>query len=81
MLTRMQFSPSEIMSVSGHKSIQPLAIYQKTKDKQKLEMSDGLFQAMTRKEDDILIKSCQPLCAILPKEKQPKPAQSALQHQ
>ena len=80
MLTRMQFSPSEIMSVSGHKSIQSLAIYQKTKDKQKLEMSDGLFQAMTRKEDDIVIKSCQPLRAILPKEKQqkPKPAQSAL---
>ena len=31
-LTRCQFSNSEIMSVSGHKSLQSLAIYQKTKD-------------------------------------------------
>ena len=47
MLTRMQFSPSEIMSVSGHKSVQSLATYQKTRDKQKIEMSEGLFQSMT----------------------------------
>ena len=35
MLTRMQFSPSEIMSVCGQKSVQSLVTYQKTRDKQK----------------------------------------------
>ena len=34
-LTRMQFSASEIMSVTGHKSVQSLAIYQKTDQKKK----------------------------------------------
>ena len=52
-LTRCKFSSSEIMAVSGHKSVQSLAIYQKTKQKQKIQMGKALFQSMTRKEDDI----------------------------
>ena len=51
MLTRMQFSASEIMSISGHKSVQSLANYQKTRDTQKIQMADGLYQSMTRKEN------------------------------
>ena len=41
------------MSVSGHKSMQSLAIYQKTKDKKKIQMGKALFQSMTRNEDEI----------------------------
>ena len=41
------------MSVSGHKSIQSLAIYQKTKDKQKIQMQKALFDSMTKSKDDI----------------------------
>ena len=52
-LTHCNFSSSEIMSVSGHKSVQSLAIYQKTKDREKIQMGKALFQAMTRNEEDI----------------------------
>ena len=41
------------MSVSGHKSVQSLAIYQKTKEKEKIKMGKALFQSMTRNEDKI----------------------------
>ena len=52
-LTRCRFSESEIMSVSGHKSVQSLAIYQKTKDAQKINMGKVLFQSMTKDESEI----------------------------
>ena len=52
-LTRMQFSASEIMSVTGHKSVQSLAIYQKTDHKKKEEMGNVLGQAMHKKDDEI----------------------------
>ena len=52
-LTRMKFSPSEIMSVTGHKSVQSLSIYQKTKVDQKIEMGDILFQSMNKPDDEI----------------------------
>ena len=52
-LMRCNFSHSEIMAVSSHKSVQSLAVYQKTKDKQKIQMGKALFQSMTREEDMI----------------------------
>ena len=55
-LTRMQFSTSEIMSVSGHKSVQSLTNYQKTKSKQKISMGQAPYQSMTRSEEDIQIQ-------------------------
>ena len=55
-LTRFNFSASEIMSISGHKSIQSLAIYQKTQHKQKEKMGDVLFQCLTKPEDEIIVK-------------------------
>ena len=47
-LTHLKFSPSEIMSVTGHKSVQSLTVYQKTKGDQKMEMGDVLFQSMCK---------------------------------
>ena len=52
-LTRCNFSYSEIMAVSSCKRIQSLAIYQKTKEKEKIKMAKALFQSMTRSEDEI----------------------------
>ena len=52
-LTRLDFTPSEIMSVSGHKSVQSLSNYQRTQPKQKLTMGKALYQSMTRKEEEI----------------------------
>ena len=52
-LTRMKFSPSEIMSVSGHKSVQSLTNYQRTQPKQNITMGKVLYQSMTRKEDEM----------------------------
>ena len=59
-LTRMKFSSSEIMAVTGHKSVQSLAIYQKTQDKQKTAMGKVMHQSMMRKEEEIEIPTrCQ----------------------
>ena len=52
-LTRLKFSASEIMSVSGHKSVQSLANYQRTKSTQKIDMGSGLFQSLNRRESEI----------------------------
>ena len=49
----MQFSASEIMSVSGHKSVQSLTNYQRTQAKQKVNMGKILYQSMTRKEEEM----------------------------
>ena len=54
-LIRMKFSPSEIMSVSGHKSVQSLSNYQHTQPKQKVQMGQVLYQSMTRTENEIHI--------------------------
>ena len=56
MLTRCEYSSSEIMSVSGHKSVQSLAVYQKTKEKQKINLGKTLFQSMMRSEDEIDVR-------------------------
>ena len=56
-LTRQNFSNSEIMSVLGHKSVQSLVNYQKTRDIQKLEMGDVLFQSMTKNKQEIQRKT------------------------
>ena len=55
-LMRMNFSASEIMSITGHKSVQSLTRYQKTQDKQKIEMGNVMHQAMTCEEDAIVVK-------------------------
>ena len=47
------------MSVSGHKSVQFLAIYQKTKESQKAKMGKALFQSMTVLENQITIHGYQ----------------------
>ena len=52
-LTRLKFSASEIMSVSGHKSVQSLTNYQCTQPRQKISMGKVLYQCMTREEDEI----------------------------
>ena len=52
-LTRMKFSSSEIMSVSGHKSVQSLTNYQRTQPKQKISMGKVLYQSMTRPEEEM----------------------------
>ena len=59
-LTRQQFSASEIMSISGHKSVQSLANYQRTQDKQKIQMGHALYQSMTHAEDQIDVRQLPP---------------------
>ena len=50
-LTNANFSNSDIMSVSGHKSVQSLAIYQKTDQKKKIEMGKALNGSLTPKQN------------------------------
>ena len=72
-LTRCNFSHSEIMAVSGHKSIQSLAVYQKTKEKQKLQMGKALLQSMTRSEDEIDVNKRQQIESVPKAKAQPPP--------
>ena len=68
-LTRLKFSSSEIMSVTGHKSVQSLAIYQKTQDKTKEEMGSVLAQAMEKDEENVQRKQItapKPVLALPP---------------
>ena len=53
-LTRQNFT-SEIMSITGHKSVQSLTRYQKTQDKEKIAMGHVMHQSMTRTEDEISV--------------------------
>ena len=63
-LTQLQFSGSEIKSISGHQSVQSRAVHLKTKVHQKLQMDSGLFQSFTKNEKEIKIPHHH---AILPK--------------
>ena len=61
-LTRSNFSSSEIMSITGHKSVQSLTRYQKTQDQQKIAMGHVMHQSLTRQESDITVKDRKELC-------------------
>ena len=51
----MKFSSSEIMSVSGYKSIQLLTNYQHTQPKQKIDIRSVLYQSMTCSKYQIIV--------------------------
>ena len=50
-LTRSNFTPKQIMSVTGHKSIESLAIYQKVKSDEKLMMGMSLTYALLHPQE------------------------------
>ena len=78
-LTRMNYTPSQIMSVSGHKSVQSLSIYQKTAQKEKIEMGKVLFQSVTKPEDEIQRPDLLEIAAASPlKALPPAPIQNAV---
>ena len=54
-LTRQNFSASEIMSITGHKSVQSLTRYQRTQDIQKIAMGNVMHQALTHQEENIIV--------------------------
>ena len=53
-LKGMNYTESQIMAISGHKSVQSLAIYQKMATKEKMDMVNVLFQSVTKPEDQIV---------------------------
>ena len=53
-LTNAKFSNADIMSVSGHKSIQSLAVYQKTDNKKKMEMGKKLSESVVKTSDKMI---------------------------
>ena len=46
LLSRASFNPAQIMSVTGHKSVSPLAIYQCVSNTEKLQMAKTLANHM-----------------------------------
>ena len=67
-LTRQNFSVSEIMSISGHKSVQSLTRYQHTQEQQKLMMGNVMHQSLTCQEEQIMrqLPAIQPNIPTLP---------------
>ena len=75
-LNRFNFSASDIMSVSGHKNVQSLTIYQKTQHKQKAKMGNILFQSMTKPEEEIQVDQPKKLTAPPTQQALPGPSNS-----
>ena len=50
-LTRAHYTPCQIMSITGHKSIQSLAIYQRVKEDEKMMMGMSLMYSLLRPVD------------------------------
>ena len=59
-LTRKNFSAKQIMSVSGHKSLDSLAIYQKVASNEKLIMGMSLTYSLMRPEEVLRLNSNPP---------------------
>ena len=55
-LTRCKFQDKEVMSMTGHKSVQSLTIYQRVHDKTKMKMGK-MWQKSLTEDDDTLLKS------------------------
>ena len=72
-LTRNKFSASEIMSVTGHNSVQSLTIYQKTEERQKVAMGKVITAAMKQKGNAITFPQHQPQSEA-PRQRQILPA-------
>ena len=65
-LTRKNFSPKQIMSVSGHKSLDSLAIYQKVAANEKMIMGMSLTYSLMRPEEVLRLNTNPQPMAIAP---------------
>lgn len=54
---RCNYHPKQIMSVTGHKSVQSLTIYTKVQDKEKVNMGKTLTQALQMPDDKLSLMS------------------------
>ena len=60
-LTRSHYTPRQIMAITGHKSIQSLAIYQRVKEDEKMMMGMSLMYSLLRPADVMRVTSeCRP---------------------
>ena len=48
LLSRANFNNAQIMSVTGHKSVSSLAVYQRVSEKEKMSMGDALSKCLTK---------------------------------
>lgn len=46
MLSKGMYGPSQIMAVTGHKSVQSLTVYQRVNEEEKLKMGQSISEAM-----------------------------------
>ena len=53
-LTRCKFNDKEVMSMTGHKSVQSLTVYQRVQDKTKMQMGKVLSTSLQTKDDQLL---------------------------
>ena len=66
-LSRCRFNNKEVMSMSGHKSVQSLTVYQRVQDERKIEMGKVLSSAMSKSDDALLQEiEAQPKIPSLP---------------
>ena len=54
MLEKSMFNPSQIMAVTGHKSVQSLTVYQRTDIEEKIAMGHAMGKSLTPKNSAVL---------------------------
>ena len=60
-LTRSHYTPRQVMSITGHKSIQSLSIYQRVKEDEKMMMGMSLIYSLFRPSDvNRVLNECSP---------------------
>ena len=53
-LSRCKFNDKEVMSMTGHKSVQSLTVYQRVNQQKKMEMGQVLTTAMQKKDEELV---------------------------
>ena len=75
-LSRCKFNNKEVMSMTGHKSVQSLTIYQRVQEKTKIKMGQVLGASLSKDDDDLLKQienAPTPLQLQAPPPKNPSP--------
>ena len=53
-LSKLKYNPSQIMAMTGHRSVQSLAVYQKVDDDEKMEMGSSLGDHLVKNTKQVI---------------------------
>jgi hypothetical protein len=65
-LSKCMFGPSQVMSVTGHKSVQSLSVYQRVSDQEKIQMRESLGMNLLPTSSPSLLPTSTPAVCTVP---------------